>query len=157
MRGWRGWLHADYPILGVLVLTPPCGRSGAAMATRWHRRPPTAWQQGVAALQATWCGLDHRSRWGGGLPDGRAPCCDLGAACGAQLGEDMGDVCRDCLGREEQLAGDLPVGEAGRDELGDLEFACTQRMPRLGLPHMAERGGEPVGGIDDGGGADRGG
>ena len=65
-------------------------------------------------------------------------------------------MCRDCLGREKQLAGDLPVGEAGRDELGDLEFACAQRMPRLGLPRMVERGGEPVGGIDDSSGAGRG-
>jgi len=46
---------------------------------------------------------------------------------------------------------------SGRDELGDLEFACGQRVPRLGLRRMVERGGEPVGGVDDGGGAGRGG
>ena len=88
----------------------------------------------------------------GGLPDGRAPCRDLGAARGAQLCEDMRDVRRDCLGREHQLLRDLPVGEAGRDKLGDLEFARAERVPGLGLPRTVELGGEPAGGSDDSGG-----
>ena len=43
------WVVSSYD--GDLVLVP---------ADR-HRRPPAAWQQGVAALQATWCGLGHPS------------------------------------------------------------------------------------------------
>src|SRR5437763_16710843 len=89
---------------------------------------------------------------GVGWPDGRAPCRDLGAARGAELGENMRDVRRDCLGREYQLLRDLPVGEAGRDKLGDLEFARAERVPGLGLPRTLELGGEPAGRIDDGDG-----
>ena len=37
------------------------------------------------------------------------------------------------LGASTSCSRDLPVGEAGRDELGDLEFACAQRVPRLAL------------------------
>src|SRR5690349_5641607 len=90
-----------------------------------------------------------RLAWRGGWLDGRAPCRDLGAARGAQLREDMRDVRRDCLGREHQLLRDLPVGEAGRDKLGDLEFACAERMPGLGLPRTLELSGDPADGIDD--------
>ena len=34
-------------------------------------------------------------------------------------------MCRDRLGREHKLLGDLPVGQACRDELGDLEPALA--------------------------------
>jgi hypothetical protein len=54
----------------------------------------------------------------------RAQCRDLCAACSIQLRE---DVCRDFLEREHQLPGDLPAGEVGRDELGDLE-PCHPRI-----------------------------
>ena len=46
--------------------------------------------------------------------------------------------------------------QAGGDQLGDLEFARAQRVPRIGLPRAAGRGGEPVGGIGQGSGADGG-
>ena len=55
---------------------------------------------------------------------------------------------RDRLGCEHQPFGDLPVGKAGRDELGNLEFACAQRMPGIRRPLGVDHAGEPVGGID---------
>ena len=33
------------------------------------------------------------------------------------------------------------------DKLGNLEFACAERVPGLGLPRSLELGGEPVGGF----------
>src|SRR6185369_13529014 len=68
----------------------------------------------------------------GVLSHGRAPRADLRAARGAELGQDVGYVGRDRLGREHELFGDLPVREACRDEAGDLELALAQRIPRLG-------------------------
>jgi len=41
-------------------------------------------------------------------------------------------VGRDRLGREHELLADLPVGEARRDEPGDLELTLAQRIPRFG-------------------------
>src|SRR2546423_15262010 len=62
------------------------------------------------------------------LPHGRAPRADLRAACGAELGQDVGYVGRDRLGREHELFGDLRVGEARRYEPGDLELTLAQPM-----------------------------
>src|SRR5436190_11189403 len=68
----------------------------------------------------------------GVLPHGRAPRADLRAARGAELGQDVGYVSRDRLGREHELFGDLRVSEARRDKPGDLELTLAQRIPRLG-------------------------
>ena len=84
-------------ILGVLVLTPPCGRSNAALAAR-DMTAVGCLAAGVAALVATWRGREHRSLRGV-PPDGRAPCRDLCAACSFQLRGDVRNECRDYLGR----------------------------------------------------------
>ncbi len=85
-----------YPILGVLVPTPSCSRS----TRHWQHddcRSLAAWQQASRHLR----------------PEGNA------AACSIRFRE---DVCRDCpRAREHPLPGDLPAGEVGRGELGDLE------------------------------------
>ena len=56
----------------------------------------------------------------------------LGAAGGAQLAEDVGDVDAHRLGADEELLADLTVGPAGRDELEDLGLPrCEQVGARL--------------------------
>jgi hypothetical protein len=62
---------------------------------------------------------------GGALSHGRTPCADLRTARGAELVQDVRYVGRDRLGGEHELFGDLPVGEARRDKLGDLELALA--------------------------------
>ena len=91
---------------GRSALTPACGQSNASLAPRRLTAAgcPAA---GVAALRPC-----------------HTQCRDLCAACSIQLRE---DVCRDYLEREHQLPGELPVGEVGRDELGDLE-PCHPRI-----------------------------
>ena len=72
------------------------------------------------------------------MPDRHGPRGDLCAAPGAQLREDMRYVCRDRLRRQHQLLRDLPIGQAGRHQLGDLEFAFGERMPWLCRPPRIE-------------------
>ena len=91
---------------GRSALTPACGQSNASLAPR-RLTAVGCLAAGVAALRPC-----------------RAQCRDLCAACSIQLRE---DVCRDFLEREHQLPGDLPAGEVGRDELGDLE-PCHPRI-----------------------------
>ena len=91
---------------GRSTLTPACGQSNASLAPR-RLTAVGCLAAGVAALRPC-----------------RAQCRYLCAACSIQLRE---DVCRDYLEREHQLPGELPVGEVGRDELGDLE-PCHPRI-----------------------------
>src|SRR5689334_11206657 len=69
-----------------------------------------------------------RASWlcgGGGVEEAEAVrlggC--LAAAGHAQLAQDVGHVDTGRLGRDEQLAGDLPVAAPGRDQTEHLELA----------------------------------
>ena len=81
----------------------------------------------------------------------------LGAAGGAELAEDVGDVHRDGLRADEQLLADLAVGPALGDQGEDLGLARGQRVRRtVGAgggrperPQLVEQrlGAEPVRGL----------
>jgi len=79
----------------------------------------------LRAVLPRWC-VD-RARPGG----------DLGATRHAELVEHVLDVRADGLGRHEQLAGDLGVGHALRNQPGDFELTRRERMPRLLFPGAA--------------------
>ena len=53
----------------------------------------------------------------------------LAAAGHAQLAEDVRHVDAGRLGRDEQLAGDLPVAAPGRDQAEHLELALREPKP----------------------------
>src|ERR1700754_3857311 len=67
----------------------------------------------------------------GGVEQPEAVCLGgrLAAAGHAQLAEDVRHVDAGRLGRDEQLAGDLPVAAPGRDQAEHLEFALGE--PKL--------------------------
>src|SRR6266496_1381517 len=69
----------------------------------------------------------------------------LAAAGHAQLAEDVRHVDAGRLGRDEKLAGDLPVAAPGRDQAEHLELA-------LGKPEPAEAGASVGAGITREGG-----
>jgi hypothetical protein len=54
------------------------------------------------------------------------PRCDLAAVLEAELGEDVLDVVLCGAFRDVEEVGDLAVGEAAGDQLGDLAFASGQ-------------------------------
>ena len=68
-----------------------------------------------------------------GLP---VACCRLGrelcAGGDAELGEDVGQVGLDGAGGHEQSLGDLPIGESGPDQIGDLVLGGREARPSVG-------------------------
>ena len=57
---------------------------------------------------------------------------DLGAVAEVELGEDPADVGLDRLLRQHQRVGDLAVGQAAGDQLGDLQLARGQAGELIG-------------------------
>src|SRR5690606_27837173 len=69
----------------------------------------------------------------------------LGAVADAQLAEDRGDVVLDRLLADEQTLADLPVGDALRHQLQDLELAAGEGLgdaPAQGGPPLAAAGSQ---------------
>src|ERR1700748_3170877 len=75
------------------------------------------------------------SRDAGGVEEAEAVRLGGGfAAAGhAQLAQDVGHVDAGRLGRDEQLAGDLPVAAPGRDQAEHLELAFGEPEPESEL------------------------
>src|SRR5215472_1970042 len=109
---WRRIVATACSLIGVLASTVPVGAARRASEDPWCRRGSVTSPGGV---------LSH----------GRAPRADLRTARGAELRQDVRYVCRDRFGCEHEPFGDLPVGEACRDKLRDLELALAQRIPRF--------------------------
>ena len=66
------------------------------------------------------------------------------AAGDAQLAQDVGHVDAGCLGRDEQLGGDLPVAAPGRDQAEHLEFAFGEAELAIPGPLVARPLGRVV-------------
>src|SRR5690242_17845443 len=68
-----------------------------------------------------------------GRPVGAGQSSDLGAVAAAELGQDVAHVGVDGALGDEQPVGDLAVGQARGDQLGDLVFAVGERQVLLGV------------------------
>src|SRR5215472_4041153 len=65
---------------------------------------------------------------------GQAVAYEFGAGRDAELGEDLMQVVVDRAWAEEQLRGDVAVGQAAGDQAGDLEFLRCQLVHGGGTP-----------------------
>jgi hypothetical protein len=79
----------------------------------------------------------------GALPG--CPRCDLAAVLEAELGEDVLDVVLGGALSDVEEVGDLPVGEAAGDQLGDLAFAPGQAAGLAALGASLQAAGQAVG------------